>query len=120
MESLEGVASLIGQLSLARRHYNGFVTRALATPTKGEVFPEITDDFLSLEVRIHDGDFQLSKHFPLQPYRQMSSLFYRGHCDWCSAVIDHASHTLQDSLQPLTRAPPHSPVSVPCRGQNHV
>ena len=53
MESLEGVASLVGQLSLARRHHNGFVTRALAVPTKGEVFPEITDDFLSIEVRIH-------------------------------------------------------------------
>ena len=52
MESLEGVASLIGQLSLARRHYNGFVTQALATPTKREVFPEINDDYLSLEVRI--------------------------------------------------------------------
>ena len=52
MESLEGVASLIGQLSLARRHYNGFITRALATSSKREVFPEISDDFLSLDVRI--------------------------------------------------------------------
>ena len=53
MESLEGVVSLVGQLSLARRHHIGFVTRALATPTRGEVFPEITDDFLSIEVRTH-------------------------------------------------------------------
>ena len=50
MESLEGVASLVGRLSLARRHHNGFITRAVATPTKGEVFPETNDDFLSVEV----------------------------------------------------------------------
>lgn len=44
----------------------------------------------------------------------MSSLFYHGHRDWCSDVIDHASHTLQDSLQPLAQALPHSPVSRSC------
>ena len=53
VESLEGVASLVGQLSLARRHHNGFITRALATPTKGKVFPEISDDFLSIEVMVY-------------------------------------------------------------------
>ena len=71
MESLEGVASLVGQLSLARRHHNGFVTRALATPTKRDVFPEINDDFLSIEVRIHHY-----RVFPLALLSRTSLFFF--------------------------------------------
>ena len=50
-ESVEGVACLVGRLCLARRHLDGFTTRVLPPSMRGEVFPEITDDFLTMEVQ---------------------------------------------------------------------
>ena len=45
------MACLVGRLCLARRHLDGFTTRVLPPSMRGEVFPEITDDFLTMEVQ---------------------------------------------------------------------
>ena len=49
-ESVDSVTSLVGRLFLARRHYNGFILQSLPQPLRVDVFHEISDEFISIEV----------------------------------------------------------------------
>lgn len=50
VDSVEGVTSLVGRLSLARRHLDGFITHSLPQPLRGDNHHELNNDFLSMEV----------------------------------------------------------------------
>ena len=50
VESVDSVTSLVGRLFLARRHCNGFISQALPQPLRGDVFNEISDEFIAIEV----------------------------------------------------------------------